>query len=258
MKASKGYFLDIDGVVRRGSRPIAEGVVFVRALQDAGIPFLFLTNNSTRTREENRDMLGSIGIDVGSSKILSSSMVTAHHILSGGKGGSAYVVGEHGLVRTLEDAGIDTKSEDPDYVVVGWDRSYTFEKMRVASSFVRQGAYFVATNTDATFPADGDILPGAGAIVASIQVASGTCPEVMGKPGSEMFSYALEKIGLAARDVAMVGDRMDTDIVGARRAGLRAVLVTTGISSREEALRSSLAPDIIVSSLGELFGGRGD
>ena len=247
-----GYLIDIDGVVRRNDEPIPSGVRFVRELAAHHVPFLFLSNNSTRTQAGMSGMLASLGIDVPHESVVTSGLVTASHIASRDPEARAYVIGEQGLKDTLAESGISIVDENPTHVVVGLDFHLTYEKLRQATLFIRDGAEFVATNPDTTFITGQGIVPGAGAIVAAVAAASETSPTVMGKPHAPLFSYGVRKLGIPKRDVFVIGDRLDTDIAGAEAAGLHSILVTTGISSRKDAQEYAGQLDIIVSSLDEI------
>ena len=250
-----GYLIDIDGVVRLDDEPIPSGVRFVQKLAAHGVPFLVLTNNSTRTVEDNRLMLASLGIDVPAASIVTSGLATAWHISSRGSGARAYVIGEQGLSDTLASAGITVTDDRPTHVVVGLDYHLTYDKLRAATRFIRSGAAFVATNPDLTFPSKDGVIPGAGAIVAAVQAATGRAPTFIGKPHAPLFSYGVKALGLPKRDIFVIGDRLDTDIAGAEAAGLHSILVTTGISSREDVQAYPGQVDIVVSSLDELSWG---
>jgi 4-nitrophenyl phosphatase len=247
-----GYLIDIDGVVRLDDVPIPSGVRFVQSLAAHGVPFLFLTNNSTRTVEDNRRMLASLGMEVPAESIVTSGLATAWHIASSDPDARVYVIGERGLQDTLADAGLSVVLENPTHVVVGLDYHLTYDKLRSATRFIRRGAAFVATNPDRTFPSKEGIIPGAGAIAAAVEAAAGVSPTYIGKPHAPMFSYGVRALGLPKRDVFVIGDRLDTDITGAGAAGLHSILVTTGISSREDAREYDGPLDIVVSSLDEI------
>lgn len=247
-----GYLIDIDGVVRRGDEPIPSAVGYVRSLAAHGVPFLFLSNNSTLTTGGMSSALSSLGLDIPPSSVVTSGLATAWHIASHAPDARAYVVGEQGLRDTLVLGGIAVVEDDPTHVVVGLDFSFTYEKLRRASAFVRNGAEFVATNPDTTFPSKGTIIPGAGSIVAAVQAASGVAPVVIGKPHAPLFAYGIRKLGIPKRNVFVIGDRLDTDIAGANAAGLHSILVTTGISGREDVKGYPGQVDIVVSSLDEL------
>lgn len=249
---SLGYLIDIDGVLRIGERPIQKAVEFVLELQSLGIPFLLVTNNSTRSPSDNRAMLAGIGISVSERNIVTSAVVSADYVRSAKKDARAYVVGESGLRSAMAADGITIDDADPDFVVVGWDREFTYDKMKAAALAIRGGAEFIATNTDSSFPMPEGLVPGAGAIVASISVATDREPIVMGKPKSPIFKYAMSRLGGRFEDIVMIGDRYGTDIVGAVKLNMGSIMVTTGVSRSEDIPIDGPWPDRIVDSLSEV------
>lgn len=244
----KGILLDLDGTLYRGRHEVPGAAGFVSRLAARGIRPLFVTNRSNRGTAEVRDHLRGFGIPCEEEDILTSAQATAR-ILGGGR---AYCIGEEPLLRELAGAGMVLTEDSPDYVVVGLDRGVTYEKLRTAAAWIRRGARFVATNTDPGLPDGGDVLPGAGAIVAAVQTASGVAPRVIGKPAPHLFDMAVRRAGLRPGDVVAVGDSLDTDIAGGRAAGIRTVLLLTGISSRSEAEAAAIRPDWIAADPAEL------
>ncbi|MDD4281570.1 MAG: HAD-IIA family hydrolase [Candidatus Methanofastidiosa archaeon] len=247
-----GYLIDIDGVVRVDDRPIPSGVRFVTNLLGDGVPFLFLTNNATKTVGDTARMLRSLGMPVEPRQVVTSGEVTASLLASRNPDARVMVIGERGLSDTCEAHGLVVSDAEPDYVVVGLDYHLTYDKLRRACLAIRAGASFVATNPDKTFPSVDGIIPGAGAITAALEACTGVAPRVIGKPHAEIFSHAVKLLGIPKRDVFVIGDRLDTDIAGAAAAGLHSILVTTGIASRTDAAAFEGPLDIIVSSLDEL------
>ncbi|HPR41158.1 MAG TPA: HAD-IIA family hydrolase [Candidatus Methanofastidiosa archaeon] len=247
-----GYLIDIDGVIRIGDRPVPGAIAFLTNLQERSIPFLLVTNNSTRTQQEISSDISRMGVDISSSSIVTSSMVAADFIAKTRRGRDVMVIGEEGLRETLSLRGMRIVDERPDHVVVGLDWSFTYDKMRRATLAIRSGAQFIATNTDRTFPMPEGLVPGAGALVASIEAASGTAPIVMGKPFFPIFTRSLSLLGIDNRHVFMIGDRYDTDMAGAANAKIGSILVTTGVNGRNDAPIDAPAPDLIVDSLLEI------
>lgn len=252
--------LDLDGVLYRGSEPIAEAVQTVLRLPSLGKPVFYLTNNSGLTREQYVERLQAMGIPAEPSHFMTSAWATTQYVLSQYGRVNVFVVGEPGLQRELQNAGIQTienPDEQPvDCVVVGIDRSFSYERLRQAQWAVLGGAAFIATNADSTYPAENDrLLPGAGTIVAAIRTASGTEPFVVGKPNTWMLELLLQRNGYAAQDALLIGDRLDTDIALAKRAGMPCALVLTGISTRADLQIAppEQQPDWVLSSLVELF-----
>ncbi|MBN1785779.1 MAG: HAD-IIA family hydrolase [Candidatus Methanofastidiosa archaeon] len=247
-----GYLIDIDGVIRVGDRPIPSAIAFVDSLLSRKIPFLLVTNNSTRTQLENARMLGALGLSMPPEMIVTSAMVTGRYISSRMRGARAYVIGEPGLRETLRSYGVVMARSSPDFVVVGLDWHFTYYKMKTATLALRRGAELIATNTDVSFPLPEGLVPGAGALVASISAATGMEPIVMGKPNPPMFELSLSMIGMERGEVVVIGDRMDTDIAGAKRAGMRSILVTTGVSKVPELPADASMPERVVASLSEI------
>lgn len=251
-----GLVCDMDGVVYRGDSPIAGAAGAIAALRRQGIQILFCTNNSRATVTDYVAKLAGLGIPVDPADVLTSAVVTAEVLAERGYAGkTAIVVGGNGIRSALAAVCISVK-DDPgivsaDLVVVGWDPEFDYAAMTRASRAVRAGARLIATNDDSTFPASDGLIPGAGAILASIASASGTTAEIMGKPHAPMMDAAADR--LAGRNrIAIVGDRPDTDLAGGRARGWHTVLVLSGVTSSDEAARLDPQPDAIVGSLAEL------
>lgn len=247
---------DMDGVLYRGETAVAGAPEALARLRSAGLKVLLCTNNSRATVESYVSKLERLGFSMNPAEILTSAIVTAEELSRRGMSGrSAFVVGGDGVRTALSGIGMTLlegdEGEEADVVVVGWDTSFTWDKMRIASTAVRSGALLIATNDDATFPSDRGLWPGAGSILASIEKASGERAEVMGKPNDPMLS-SLKTRSEGHPRVAMVGDRDDTDLAGARRLGWMTILVLTGVTGREEAERLDPGPDLIVDSLASL------
>ncbi|MGO8672317.1 MAG: HAD-IIA family hydrolase [Capsulimonadaceae bacterium] len=259
------YVFDLDGVLYLGDSPIPHAADAVRRLESDGHRVYFLTNNSGQTRAAYQTKLRSVnGLDVPLSRIFTSAYATALFLQQlDPKNGIAFVIGEAGLAADLETVGglkvvtapgiVDSGTID--YVVVGIDRKFTYDKLRFAhEAIVRGHARFIATNRDATYPMEEGPIPGAGSIVASVATAVGAEPIAIGKPEPHAYEAILREAGVVAADCTMVGDRLDTDILGGRRAGGRTVLVLTGVSSREtvENAPKEWQPDIVLENLSTL------
>jgi phosphoglycolate/pyridoxal phosphate phosphatase family enzyme len=250
-----GLVCDLDGVVYRDDEPV-EGVASkIEELRRAGIRIVFCTNNSTKTPAEYADKLRRLGLRATDDDIVTSSVVTAETLVARGlRGRRALVVGETGLRAALSHAGLRVVdgAEGADVVAVGLDRSFDYASMREATLALRAGALFVATNDDATFPAPGGRLwPGGGAILASLEVASGRRAEVMGKPHAPMMDAAERRLA-GARHIAIAGDRPDTDLAGGAAKGWTTILVLSGVTSAAEAAAASPPPDVVLDSLASL------
>ena len=249
------FVLDIDGVLYTGDRPLPGAVEFVRLLQDRALPFQVLTNNSTRTPSAVAERLQGMGMDVRTEHILTSSLAAALYLKRiQAQGGRVYVVGEEGLRIPVSEAGFELAEDGPaDFVVLGMDRAVTYAKLKRAALLIRAGAQFIATNPDTTFPSPEGLVPGAGALIAALQASTGIKPVVIGKPESTCFELALEKLGVSASQAAAVGDRLDTDIEGGQRAGMRTILVLSGVNSATDLVASSIQPTWVFKNLLELI-----
>lgn len=244
---------DLDGVVYRGDVPIEGSAAAIERLRAAGLQLLFCTNNSRSTVAGYVEKLARIGIEAVPDEILTSAVVTAEELQQRGyPGKTAIVVGGEGIRAALGSVCISVK-DDPavtrsDLVVVGWDPDFTYDRLARAATAVREGAAFVATNTDATFPGADGLLPGAGSLVAAIATASGREAEAMGKPNAPMLD-AIERRLQGSSRIAVVGDRPDTDLAGARVRGWTSVLVLSGVTRPDAVDRIDPAPDVVVPDL---------
>lgn len=265
------FIFDLDGVIWRGDKAIDGAVEAIKRLQDAGKHCVYCTNNASSTPADYVTKLASMGVVATEDDVMTSAWATALYLSSQLTGQfSAYVVGEEGLVSMLRKTGarvvtmqgmnpitndiIEDTAFPVDCVVAGIDRSFTFDKLRLAQRFILNGAQFIATNRDATFPVDGGVVPGAGAIVSAIETASGVTPLTIGKPQALMPMLLMQRFDFKPETTAFVGDRLNTDIVSAHRANLPGIFVATGISTREEAERAKglQKPDAIFADLSEL------
>jgi NagD protein len=246
------WLTDMDGVLVHESSPLPGAADLIRQWTDRGTPFLVLTNNSIFTPRDLAARLRASGLDVPEQAIWTSALATADFCASQIPGGSAFVIGESGLTNALHEVGFTMTESNPDYVVVGETRNYSFEAITKAIRLINDGARFIATNPDATGPSADGVLPATGAIAALITKATGKDPYVVGKPNPMMFRSAMNRIGAHSENTAMIGDRMDTDIVAGIEAGLHTVLVLTGISDQAEIERYPFRPDEILQGVWEL------
>jgi len=230
---STSYIVDMDGVIYHGNRLIPGALDFLGRLQSGKHPFLFLTNNSQWTPRDLRYKLEQMGIGVEESAFHTSALATADFLHQQKPGGTAYVIGGAGLTHALYSVGYTLTESNPDYVVVGDTRSYDFEKIERAIRLIQGGARFIATNLDLTGPSEQGIQPACGALVAPIELATGRKPYFIGKPNPLMMRTALRKLGAHSSESFMVGDRMDTDVLAGTEAGMRTILVLSGVSTRE-------------------------
>jgi NagD protein len=250
----KSWLMDMDGVLVREDHAIPGAPEFIARLRELEIPFLLLTNNSIYTRRDLSARLALSGLEVPEERIWTSALATADFLESQRPGGTAFVIGESGLTTALHSAGYTLVERDPDYVVLGETRTYSFERIAQAIRLIVAGARFIATNPDPSGPTPEGPLPATGAVAALISRATGVAPYFVGKPNPLMMRSALNAIDAHSESSAMVGDRMDTDIVSGLEAGMHTVLVLTGSTQRDEAERYPFRPSRIVNSIGDLVG----
>ncbi|WP_221583298.1 HAD-IIA family hydrolase [Microbacterium sp. G2-8] len=252
------WLTDMDGVLVHENRAIPGASELLAQWRDEGTPFLVLTNNSIFTPRDLSARLRSSGIDVPEESIWTSALATATFLQSQSPGGTAYVVGEAGILTAMHEAGFIMTESDPEYVVIGETRNYSFEAITKAIRLIGRGARFISTNPDATGPSAEGPLPATGAINALITKATGKEPYIVGKPNPMMFRSALNRIGAHSENTGMIGDRMDTDIVAGIEAGLHTVLVMSGISDPAEIDRYPFRPSETVNSVADLLKGSAD
>ena len=251
--AFNSLIIDLDGVLYRGHEAVVGAREFVALLQREGTPFLLLTNNSTRTPGQYVTKLAEMGIAIEESDVLTSAQATALYLERiSPPGAQVYVIGEEGLQVALRER-YTIAEESADFVVVGMDREITYEKLRVATLLIRSGARFIATNPDKTLPTEEGLVPGNGAIIAALEAATGVAPFVVGKPEPAIFDLALARMGVSKEGVAVIGDRLETDILGGRRAGLITILVLSGVTSRQELENSTIKPDLVFQDVRQLY-----
>lgn len=248
----KGYLIDMDGVVYRGSDPIPGATEFIQGLQEQGIPFLFLTNNSSYTPLDVVVKLRKFGIEVGREDVYTSAQATAEFVHKQRPGGTAFIIGEGGLLNALNDVHYAISRDSPDYVIVGEGRVLNYELAEQAHRLIAGGARLVSTNSDTWCPTDSGPRPGCGAIVALLESATGRKAYHVGKPNPFMMRAARKRLGLRTDEVIMIGDTMETDIRGAADLGFESVLVLTGSSTRETLADYPFAPTRIVDSVADL------
>ena len=248
-----GFLIDMDGVVYRGGQLIAGADRFVKLLKSLGVPFAFLTNNSRRTRRDVKTHLERLGIYVGEENIFTCAMATARFLAAQKPGGTALVIGEGGLLQALHMNGYSIVDDDPDYVVVGEGRTFNVESVDAAVRMLFRGAKLIATNLDPNCPtSDGEMRAGCGAIVAMLEAATGVKAFSVGKPSPVMMRAARKELGLATDETIIIGDTMETDILGGVSMGYRTVLVLTGGTSRDDLVRYAYRPDAIIDSIADL------
>ena len=246
----------MDGVIYRGSELIDGARKFVDTLREEDIPFLFLTNNSRRTRRDVATNLARLGIEAEERHVFTCAMATARFLADQKPGGTAYVIGEGGLLNALHLNGYSIVDHDPDYVVVGEGRAFNFEMIEMAVRMIENGAKLVATNLDPNCPTQNGIRPGCGAIVAMLETATGRKAFSVGKPSPVMMRAARKELGLSADETTMIGDTMETDILGGVQMGYRTVLVLSGSTRREDLAAYAYCPDCVVESVADLCDAR--
>lgn len=247
-----GYLIDMDGVIYRGHELIPGAERFIGELLEYQIPFLFLTNNSQRTRRDVATRLERLGISVGEEHIFTCAMATARFLARQKPNGTAYVIGEGGLLMALHMNGYSIVDKDPDYVVVGEGRTLNFEMMEAAVGMILGGAKLVATNLDPNCPTQNGTRPGCGAVIAMLEAATGVKAFSVGKPSPVMLRAALNDLGSTHEETIVIGDTMETDILGGVQLGFRTILVLSGGTRREDLTRYTYRPDKIVGSIADL------
>jgi NagD protein len=247
-----GYLIDMDGVLYRGTELIAGADAFVRQLRARRIPFRFLTNNSQRTRRDVVAKVARLGIDVEEEHIFTCAMATARFLAQQKPAGTAFVIGEGGLLTALHQNGYAVVDHEPDYVVVGEGRTFNLELVETAVRLILGGAKLIATNLDPSCPTQNGLRPGCGALVAMLESATGVKAFSVGKPSPVMMRAARTELGLATEETTIIGDTMETDILGGVQLGFHTVLVLSGGTRREDLQRYAFRPQIVVDSLAEL------
>jgi NagD protein len=248
----RSWLMDMDGVLVREEVAVPGAGEFLGRLGELGIPFLVLTNNSMYTRRDLAARLRRSGLEVPEESIWTSALATAAFLEDQRPGGTAFVVGEAGLTTALHSSGYTMTDNDPDYVVLGETRTYSFERITRAIRLIVDGARFIATNPDNIGPTPDGPLPATGSVAALISRATGVDPYYVGKPNPLMMRSALNAIDAHSETTAMIGDRMDTDVVSGLEAGLEAILVLTGVTGPGETERYPYRPARIVESIAEL------
>ncbi len=250
----QGFLIDMDGVIYRGSQMIPDADRFINELREAEIPFLFVTNNSQRTRRDVATKLRRMGFNIEDDHIYTCAMATAQFLARQKPYGTAYVIGEGGLLNALHSNGYAIVDHDPDYVVVGEGRTLSMEMIDTAIQMLLRGAKLIATNLDASCPtANGGTRMGCGALVAMLESATGAQAFSVGKPSPVMMREARKAMGLTTGETTMIGDTMETDILGGVQMGYRTVLVLSGGTKREELAHYAYRPDIVVDSVADLL-----
>ena len=252
LRSKKGFICDMDGVIYHGNKLLPGVKEFVDWLYREEKNFLFLTNSSERSPKELQIKLARMGLEVDESHFYTSALATAKFISSQAPGCSAYVIGGAGLVTALHDAGITMNDVDPDYVTIGEGNTYNYENILKAVKLVMRGAKLIGTNSDLTGPAEDGIIPACRAMISPIEMATGQKAYFIGKPNPLMMRTGLRILGVHSEDAAMIGDRMDTDIVAGIETGLDTVLVLSGVTDQNEIKKFPYRPRLVLNGVGDI------
>jgi NagD protein len=255
IQAKHSFICDMDGVIYQGNRLLPGAGKFMDWLNANHKKFLFLTNSSERSPRELREKLLRLGIDVPAEAFYTSALATASFLKTQRPDGSVYVIGDAGLITALHDAGFTSNDHDPDYVVVGETRSYSFEKIELAINLVLKGARLIGTNPDMTGPSESGIVPATRALIAPIAMATGKQPYFIGKPNPLIMRHALKKLSSVREETIIIGDRMDTDIIAGIESEIDTALVLSGVTTAEEIGNFPYRPNFVLKGVGEIAGG---
>ncbi len=248
----KGYLIDLDGTIYLGNEPIKAGKTFTEELQKRKIPFLFVTNNTTKEPSTVKlSLANQFDIHVNEADIYTATLATIDYMREKGLGNKVYIVGEEGLKKGILESGFIHEEKTPDYVVVGLDREINYEKLKTATLAIRNGAHFIGTNPDKNLPTDKGLIPGAGSLLALFETATNQKATVIGKPNAIIMEKALERLKLTKDDVIMVGDNYETDILAGIDNGIDSLLVLTGFTPKEAVPTLKKKPTFVINSLDE-------
>jgi 4-nitrophenyl phosphatase len=246
--------VDMDGVLYRGQESLPGAREFLTYLGEAGVPFILATNNSTLTPAQYVARLARLGMEVSEERILTSSQAAAQHMARLAPAATrVYAIGEDGLLSALRERGFELAEREVRYVVVGLDRQLTWDKLKVAALAIRAGAAFVGTNPDTTLPTEEGLVPGNGALLAALEAATEVAPLIIGKPQPTLLHLAMERMGVSTEGTAIIGDRLETDILAGKNAGITTVLVLGGIATLEELEHSPYRPDLVFEGLEQFY-----
>ncbi len=252
IKNKEGFIIDMDGVIYHGNKLLPGVTDFLAWLENSGKKYLFLTNSSERTPKELHEKLKRLGIDVGEEHFYTSALATAGFLSNQIPNGSAYIIGDAGLIHALYSVGYSVNNVNPDYVVVGETHSYNFEKIELAVNLVIRGAKLIGTNPDVSGPIEVGITPSTKALIAPIEIASGKKAYYVGKPNPLMMRIALKMLGVKTDDAIVIGDRMDTDVLSGLESEIDTLLVLSGISSRQTIDQFPYRPHYILNGIIDL------
>jgi 4-nitrophenyl phosphatase len=251
LESITSLIVDMDGVLYRGQERLPGAREFLTYLVKDEVPFILATNNSTLTPQQYIRKLAAMDIAVSEDRILTSGQASALYLAQvAGRGARVYAIGEDGLLAALEEQGFHLTEEKAQYVVAGLDRQVTWDRLRIATLAIRAGAPFIGTNPDTTLPTEEGLVPGTGAILAALEAATDVSPLLIGKPQPTLLELAMERMGVDRNGTAIIGDRLETDILGGKNAGLTTVLVLGGITQPEELKDSPYQPDFVFDGIG--------
>jgi len=254
VRQKAGFIIDMDGVIYHGNQLIPGVMDFIAWLEAQKKKFLFLTNGNEKSPRELQQKLARLGIQVGENHFYTSALATAAFLKSQQPGGSVFVIGESGLTNALYDAGFTMNDINPDYVVVGESKAYTYDKITHAIRLVLKGAKLIGTNPDVTGPTDQGLVPATGALVAPIELATGSKAYFVGKPNPLIMRHALKKLDCRREDAVIIGDRMDTDIIAGIESEIETVLVLTGVTAESDLKRFAYRPGHVLKNVGAIVG----
>jgi 4-nitrophenyl phosphatase len=255
VKNIRNLIIDIDGVLWLGEQPMPALGSFFQTLRELGIRFILATNNASKSGDEYVAKLKKFDVEVAHEEILTSPQATAMYLAQHAPAAKIFVIGEPGLAVELQARGLSVVNEIPQsatHVVVGWDRTLSYAKLAEACLLIRAGATFIGTNPDVTYPDARGIVPGNGATLAALRVSTDVEPLIIGKPMPEMMVQSMERMGSTPADTAVIGDRLDTDILGGINAGLTTMLVLSGVTNEKSAKTSSIRADYMYQDIGEI------
>lgn len=251
-RAKRGFICDMDGVIYHGNKVLPGVAEFIQWLHDEGKEYLFLTNNSGYTPRELHQKLARLGLDVPEEHFYTSALATAAFLKEQAPGCSVFAIGEAGLLNALYDAGITMNEVNPDYVVVGEGRTYSLDTLTKATNLVLNGAKLIGANSDVSGPIEHGIAPACRALIAPIEMATGTKAYFCGKPNPLMMRTGLRLLNCHSGEAVMVGDRMDTDVISGMESGMSTVLVLSGVSTRETLNTYAYRPTAVLSGVGDI------
>jgi NagD protein len=252
IKEKAGFIIDMDGVIYHGNKLLPGVTDFLKWLEESGKKYLFLTNSSERTPKELHEKLKRLGINVGEEHFYTSGLATASFLSNQKPNGSAYIIGDAGLIHALYSVGYTVNNVNPDYVVVGETHSYNFEKIEIALNLVMKGAKLIGTNSDVSGPIEVGITPSTKALIAPIEIASGKKAYYVGKPNPLMMRIALKRLGVKREDAIVIGDRMDTDIRCGLESEIDTLLVLSGITGKDEIDNYPYRPHYVLNGIVDL------